>query len=64
MACLRRSIKSLGALYNPEDYSVTKGEEGELAVHIGPEEVFVASPLSGEPVPLADSELYRRFTNA
>ena len=64
VACLRRSIKSLGALYNPEDYSVTKGEEGELAVHIGPEEVFVASPLSGEPVPLADSELYRRFTNA
>lgn len=62
IACLRRSIKNLPGLYNPEDYSVTKGADGSFSVHVEPELVFVHQLGSDEPVPLKESELYRRWS--
>lgn len=58
MACIRRSIGRLDALYNLEDYTVTKDAEGSFAVHVEPQLLFVAS-LDGGEVPLHDSDLYR-----
>ena len=56
MACIRRSIGRLDALYNREDYTVTKDAEGSFAVHVEPQLIFVAS-LDGHEVPLRDSVL-------
>ncbi len=59
MACLRRSIARLDALYNPADYTVTKDGDGSFAVHVEPALVYVA-PLKGDaPIPLHASDLYR-----
>ncbi len=61
MACIRRSIGKLEALYNREDYTVTKDSEGSFAVHVEPQLIFVA-PLDGEKVlPLHTSSLYRSW---
>ncbi|MDE6290067.1 MAG: hypothetical protein K2M16_00910 [Muribaculaceae bacterium] len=63
MACIRRSIGKLDALYNREDYTVTKDAEGSFAVHVEPRLVYVA-PLKGEtPVPLHSSPLYKNWKN-
>ena len=63
MACIRRSIRNLDALYNPEDYNVTKDADGSFAVHVEPALIFVA-PLKGEtPVPLHASTLYKNWKN-
>lgn len=61
-ACLRRSLRSLQALYNPEDYNVIKDSGGSFSVHIGPEMVFVRQFSSPDPVPLLESELYRKWS--
>ena len=59
IACIRRSIGNLDALYNPTDYNVSRDSEGSFAVHVEPSLVFVA-PLKGDaPVPLSVSDLYR-----
>ncbi|MDE6558943.1 MAG: hypothetical protein K2K29_03550, partial [Muribaculaceae bacterium] len=58
---LRSALKNLQALYNPEDYNVSKGKDGSFSVHIEPEKVFVAQLDSDEPVPLLESRLYRMW---
>lgn len=60
IACLRRSIKSLPALYNPDDYNVTKSATGVFSVQVEPGLVKVVERDSCDPVPLHESELYRR----
>ena len=61
MACIRRSIRRLDALYNAEDYNVTKDADGSFAVHVEPELVF-AAPLEGDrEIPLHASPLYRLY---
>lgn len=62
IACLRRSLKNLPALYNPEDYNVTKNAEGVFLVHIEPEMVYVCQIESNEPTLLKNSEMYRRWS--
>lgn len=64
ISCLKRSIKNLSSLYNPEDYNLTKDPGGVLSVHVEPELVFVNELDSPTPVPLLHSTLYRRFTEA
>lgn len=64
ISCLKRSIKNLSSLYNPEDYNLTKDPGGVLSVHVEPELVFVNELDSPTPVPLHQSTLYRRFTEA
>ncbi|MDE6391885.1 MAG: hypothetical protein K2L59_01260 [Muribaculaceae bacterium] len=61
-SCVRRSLKKLQGLYNPDDYNVTKRIDGSFSVEIEPELVFVYQHGSDEPVPLKESELYRRCT--
>ena len=60
-SCLKRSLKNLPALYNPDDYNVTKSGEGVFSVNIEPELVYVSQLNNEEAVPLEDSELYRKF---
>lgn len=62
VSCLKRSIRQLQALYNPDDYTVTKNPDDSLAVHIEPELIFVHQNGSPAPVPLLQSDLYRRIT--
>lgn len=62
ISCLRKSLKGLQGLYNPEDYVVTKGSDGSFSVHVEPELVFVRQLGSDDPVPLKESELYRRWS--
>lgn len=62
-SCLRRSLRSLPGLYNPEDYNITKSTSGVFSVHVEPELVFVQQLGSDEPVPLLDSDLYRKCTS-
>ena len=61
MACIRRSIRHLDALYNAEDYNVTKDADGSFAVHIEPTLIYVASLKGVHPVALYDSELYKLY---
>lgn len=60
-SCLKRSIKNLEALYNPDDYNITKNGEGAFSVNVEPELVFVYQLDSDEPVPLHESEMYRKW---
>lgn len=60
-SCLKRSLKGLEALYNPGDYNITKNADGSFSVNIEPELVFVSQHDSEEPVPLHESEMYRRW---
>lgn len=60
-SCLKRSLKGLDALYNPGDYNITKNADGSFSVNIEPELVFVSQHDSEEPVPLHESEMYRRW---
>lgn len=61
-SCLKRSLKNLQALYNPEDYNITKSGDGTFSVHVEPELVYVCQLGSDEPVPLLESEMYRRWS--
>ena len=61
IACVRRSISRLDALYNPADYTITKDADGSFAVHVEPGLVLVA-PLKGDdPIALKESQLYSLF---
>lgn len=57
---LRRSLRKLTALYNPQDYNVDKNSDGIFAVHIEPALVFVSQLDGSDPIPMAKSELYER----
>lgn len=59
-SCLRRSLKNLTSLYNPEDYNISKSKDGIFTVNVDPDIVFVAQLDSDEPVPLKDSTLFKR----
>ncbi len=59
-SCLKRSLRKLQMLYNPEDYNITKSKEGTFSVHIEPDLIFVRQLEGDEPVPLLESDLYRR----
>lgn len=61
-SCLKRSLKNLQALYNPEDYNITKSGDGSFSVHVEPELVYVCQLNSDEPVPLHESEMYRKWS--
>lgn len=60
LSCLKRSLKNLKGLYNPEDYTVTKGADGSFSVHVEPTLVFVDQLGRSEPMPLFQSEMYRK----
>lgn len=62
VSCLKRSLKSLSALYNPDDYTVVKNPDKSVSVHIEPEAVYVRECGSDTPVSLTESEMYRRVT--
>lgn len=61
-SCLRKSIRSLNALYNPEDYNITKSNEGIFSVNIEPELVYVFQLDRENPMPLHESEMYRKWS--
>lgn len=62
LSCLRRSLRNLQGLYNPEDYSITKDIDGSFSVHVEPELVYVHQLGSREPVPLMESEMYHKWS--
>lgn len=62
LSCLKRSLKNLQGLYNPEDYNVTKDPDGSFSVNVEPELVYVNQLDSNDPVPLLESELYRKWS--
>lgn len=62
-SCLKRSIKSLQALYNPEDYNITKSGDGAFSVNVEPELVYVYQLDKDEPVPLHESEMFRKWAS-
>lgn len=61
LSCLRRSLKNLHKLYNPEDYNVTKSSDGLFCVHVESELVYVYQLDRNEPVLLHESEMYRKW---
>ncbi|MDE5813981.1 MAG: hypothetical protein K2H72_06830 [Muribaculaceae bacterium] len=61
IACIRRSIRNLDALYNAEDYNISRDAEGSFAVHVEPSLIFVASLKDSAPVALNSSPLYRIY---
>lgn len=54
------SIKSHNELYNLNDYKITSIVRGCFKVDIDPSMVYVTDLHSGRPVPLEESDLYRR----
>lgn len=64
VSCLKRSLKALSSLYNPEDYNMTKYSDGVLSVHVESELVFIRELESSMPVPLLESKLYQKFVEA
>lgn len=60
-SCLKRSLKNISSLYNPEDYNITKNRDGVFSVNIDDNMVFVTELDSDESIPLIDSELFKRF---
>lgn len=63
-ACLKRSLKNLPSLYNPEDYNVTKNRDGVFSVNVENNLIFVRELDSDEPTPLKDSKMYQRWKDA
>ena len=61
LSCLKRSIKNLQALYNPEDYNIIKSDDGSFSVNVEPELVYVCQLDRDEPIPLHESEMYRKW---
>lgn len=62
IACIRRSIRKLRGLYNPDDYNIIVDDNGYLSVNIEPELVFVESfERDSSLIPLLKSDLYRRY---
>lgn len=62
LSCMKRSIKNLQALYNPEDYNITKSGDGAFSVNVEPELIYVCQLDSNEPIPLHESEMFRRWS--
>lgn len=62
ISCIKRSIMNLQALYNPNDYNITKNGDGFFSVNVEPELVFVCQLNSDEPVPLQESEMFRKWS--
>lgn len=60
-SCLKRSLGNLKALYNPEDYNISKDGNGVFSVHVEPELVYVQQLNEEESVSLKESELYNRW---
>lgn len=60
-ACLKRSLKNLPSLYNPEDYNITKDRDGIFSVNVDSNLIYVRELDSDEPVPLDESHLFARF---
>lgn len=58
---LRKSLRELQGLYNPDDYNITKNRDGVFAVHVEQSLARVVEIDSDEGVPLAESEIYRRW---
>ena len=48
-------------LYNPADYNLSKNHTGAFVVNLEPELVFIKEN-GPQPVPLAESELFRRLS--
>ncbi len=63
-ACLKRSLKNLPSLYNPENYNVTKNRDGIFSVHVDENLIQVRELDAEDPVPLKSSRLYARYLNA
>lgn len=63
-ACLKRSLRNLPSLYNPEDYNVTKSRDGIFWVNVDRNLIYVKELDSDEPRPLTDSVMYRRWAEA
>lgn len=63
-SCLKRSLKNIPSLYNPEDYNISKNRDGVFSVNIDDNMVYVTELDSDEPVPLTDSRLFKRFKEA
>lgn len=63
-SCLKRSLKNIPSLYNPEDYNITKNQEGVFSVNVDDNMVFVNELDSDEPIPLKASRLFKRFEQA
>ncbi len=63
-SCLKRSLKNLQALYNPDDYNISKDGNGIFSVHVDAELVFVKELDSDEPVPLKKSKMYENWLKA
>ncbi len=63
-SCLKRSLKNIPSLYNPEDYNLTKNRDGVFSVNIDDNMVLVAELDSAEPIPLTDSKLFKKFKDA
>ena len=63
-SCLKRSLKNIPSLYNPEDYNLTKNRDGVFSVNIDDNMVLVTELDSAEPIPLTDSKLFKKFKDA
>lgn len=63
-SCLKRSLKNIPSLYNPEDYNLIKNRDGVFSVNIDDNMVFVTELDSAEPIPLTDSKLFKKFKDA
>lgn len=60
-SCLKRSVKNLAALYNPDDYNISKQDNNRFSVLLEPELVYVVQSDRPDPVPLLESDLYNRI---
>lgn len=60
-SCLKKALRTMNMLYNKEDYNITKDSDGSFNVHIERDIVYVKDSGSGNPVPLRESELYKRI---
>ena len=64
VSCLKRSLRNLKGLYNPDDYNIIKNADGSISVHVESELVFVHQLGSDHPVPLHESEMYRKCSES
>ncbi len=60
-ACLKRELKKLTALYNPDDYNVNCGPDKIYRVAIEPDLVQIVPSDSPNPIPLIESEIYQQI---
>lgn len=60
-ACLRKVLKELPSLYNPDDYNVESDADGTFRVSVEPELVKITSISDSSPMQLSLSEFRRRI---